>query len=85
MTTAIEERVSAPTPASARPPEAGPLRPRISATPALAELLRQAIKHYERHVLAWYALGRIGQARLARETIAGYRRALTDADRLPLS
>jgi hypothetical protein len=80
MTTAIAERVSTPTPAIARSLEAGVPHSTTSATLPVAELVRQAIKHYERHVLAWYALGRVGQARLARETIAGYRRALTDAD-----
>jgi hypothetical protein len=39
-------------------------------------LLRDAIKYYERHVLAWYALGRLTQARSAREAIVNHRRAL---------
>jgi hypothetical protein len=42
-----------------------------------AALLRRATKHYERHVLAWYALGRPGDASVARETIARYRRQLS--------
>ena len=75
MTTAIEERVSAPISAIARWPEAGNPRSAASATLTVADLMQQAIKHYERHVLAWYALGRVAQARLARETLAGYRRA----------
>ena len=34
-----------------------------------AALLRRATKHYERHVIAWYALGRVADARIARERI----------------
>jgi|SRR5450755_1748935 len=41
-----------------------------------AALLRTATKDYERHVLAWYALGRVTEARSARETIRSYERAL---------
>jgi hypothetical protein len=41
-----------------------------------AALLREATKHYEQHVIAWYALGRVTEARSARETIMNYRRAL---------
>jgi putative two-component system protein, hydrogenase maturation factor HypX/HoxX len=37
--------------------------------------LRTAVKDYERHVLAWYALGRYADAQAARETIARRRRA----------
>ena len=39
------------------------------ANPAPGPTLRQAIKHYERHVLAWYALGRVTEARSARAAI----------------
>jgi putative two-component system hydrogenase maturation factor HypX/HoxX len=35
--------------------------------------LEAATKHYERHVLAWHALGRPADARAARERIARYR------------
>jgi hypothetical protein len=38
--------------------------------------LREATKHYERHVLAWYALGRQAEARSAHEAIVHYRQAL---------
>jgi hypothetical protein len=38
--------------------------------------LREASKYYERHVLAWYALGRVAEARSAREAIGRCRRAL---------
>jgi hypothetical protein len=39
-------------------------------------LLREAIKDYESQVLAWYALGRPRDARVARATIARHRAAL---------
>jgi hypothetical protein len=32
--------------------------------------------YYERHVLAWLALGRLGDVRSAREAIAQYQRAV---------
>jgi hypothetical protein len=35
----------------------------------LAMTPREAVKHYERHVLAWYALGRATQARATRAAI----------------
>jgi hypothetical protein len=35
-----------------------------------------AVKHYERHVLAWYALGRSADARAARDDIERRRRAI---------
>jgi hypothetical protein len=41
-----------------------------------AARLTEATKYYERHVLAWYALGRVAQARSAREAIVRYQRAL---------
>jgi putative two-component system hydrogenase maturation factor HypX/HoxX len=40
--------------------------------------LRAATRHYERHVIAWYALGRVDDARRAREAIASYRRAAAE-------
>lgn len=41
--------------------------------------LRAATRYYQRHVLAWYALGRIGEARRARDAIASCQRALAEA------
>jgi putative two-component system hydrogenase maturation factor HypX/HoxX len=61
---------------TARRPETEP----DSLTPAAARL-QAATRHYEQHVLAWYALGRIGEARAAREAIAHCREALTAEDR----
>jgi hypothetical protein len=43
----------------------------------LSDRLRDAIKDYERKVLAWYALGRPHDARAARAIIGRYRAALT--------
>ena len=40
-----------------------------------AARLREATERYERHVLAWYALGRVADARSAHEAIVHYRRA----------
>jgi hypothetical protein len=37
--------------------------------------LRAALRHYEQHVIAWYALGRVSEARAARATIERLRRA----------
>jgi hypothetical protein len=37
--------------------------------------LGEATKHYERNVLAWYALGRHAEARSARQAILRYRQA----------
>ncbi len=37
--------------------------------------LRMAVRDYERHVLAWYALGRSADARAARDAINRRRRA----------
>lgn len=42
-----------------------------------ATALRASVKHYERHVLAWYALGRVTEARAARDAIASQRSADT--------
>lgn len=41
-----------------------------------ATQLRTAVKDYERHVLAWYALGRSADAQAARNTIARQRHAI---------
>jgi len=41
-----------------------------------AARLTNATKYYERHVLAWYALGRVSEARSAREAILRHRQAL---------
>jgi hypothetical protein len=35
-----------------------------------------AIRHYEQHVIAWHALGRLTEARAARNEIARYRQKL---------
>ena len=54
-------------------------------TPCAADAgtqLRATVKHYERHVLAWYALGRSADARAARDTIDGRRRATRPAPSL---
>jgi hypothetical protein len=45
------------------------LEPEHQSREHTAALLRGATKHYERHVLAWYALGRVSDARAARERI----------------
>jgi hypothetical protein len=37
--------------------------------------LKSAIRHYERHVIAWHALGRVSEARAARARIEWLRRA----------
>ena len=41
-----------------------------------AERLRAATRHYEQHVIAWHALGRLSEARAARDDIAHYRQKL---------
>jgi hypothetical protein len=51
-----------------------------SLTPAAARW-QAATRYYEQHVLAWYALGRVSEARAAREAIAHYRKAVTAEDR----
>ena len=35
--------------------------------------LRAATRHYEQHVIAWYALGRVAEARVARDAITRHR------------
>jgi hypothetical protein len=42
-----------------------------------AARLKQAAWYYEQHVLAWYALGRVSEARSARAAIEACREALT--------
>jgi hypothetical protein len=44
--------------------------------PGAATRLTEATMYYERHVLAWLALGRLGDVRSAREAIAQYQRAV---------
>jgi hypothetical protein len=59
----------ATTPASSRGP-----------APATAEaMLRAQIRHYERHVLAWYALGRVQEARAAWNAVYHLRGCLANA------
>jgi hypothetical protein len=41
-----------------------------------AAALRAATRRYEQHVIAWYALGRVSEARAARDAIARCRRTL---------
>jgi hypothetical protein len=41
-----------------------------------AARLRAATRHYEQHVIAWHALGRLSEARTARDDIARYGRKL---------
>lgn len=41
-----------------------------------AARLRAATRHYEQHVIAWHALGRLSEARAARDDIALYRQKL---------
>jgi len=47
-----------------------------------AARLRAATRYYEQHVIAWYALGRLSEARAARDAIARYRQTAA-ADRSP--
>jgi len=44
--------------------------PSAQAPESAVTRLRAARRYYERHVIAWYALGRITQARAARAAIA---------------
>ena len=41
----------------------------------VSALLRARTRHYERHVLAWYALGRVPEARAAWAAVCELRRA----------
>jgi putative two-component system protein, hydrogenase maturation factor HypX/HoxX len=45
---------------------------------SMRERLRAATQYYERHVIAWYALGRVDDAHRAREAIASCQRALAE-------
>jgi len=47
-----------------------------SLTPAAARL-QAATRYYEQHVLAWYALGRVSEARAARQAITRCREGLS--------
>lgn len=51
-----------------------------SLSPAAARL-KDATTHYQQHVLAWYALSRVREARAAREAIAHCREALAAESR----
>ena len=42
--------------------------------------LRAQTGYYERHVLAWYALGRVREARAAWAAVSALRRRLADAE-----
>ncbi len=42
------------------------------------ERLHAAIRYYERHVISWYALGRVDEARRARDAIRSCRRAVAE-------
>jgi hypothetical protein len=57
----------------------GPRRtePQHGSLGPLAAPLREATKYYERHVLAWYALGRVAEAQAAREAIMHHQLTLT--------
>jgi hypothetical protein len=47
--------------------------PQHAALAPAAARFNDATKYYERHVLAWYALGRVSEARSARQAIAARR------------
>ena len=51
----------------------------LEARDRAAARLGDAVLRYERHVLAWYALGRHAEARAARAAIVGYEQALVAA------
>jgi hypothetical protein len=57
----------------------GPNRTQLQhgSLPPAAARFRAATRHYEQHVLAWHALGRVTEARSAREAILHYRQAPT--------
>ena len=62
-----------------RAPGRTPVRnvgPRERSAERAAADLRAATRYYERHVVAWYALGRVIEARAARDAVAGCRRTL---------
>jgi hypothetical protein len=65
-----------------------PVRPAASIAPAqrpparsAGALLVEATRYFERHVLAWYALGRVSEARSARKAIEHHRQALAGESR----
>lgn len=51
--------------------------PQPSSADHAAADLRAATRYYEQHVIAWHALGRIGEARTAREAVASCRQMLS--------
>lgn len=51
----------------------------LEARDRAAVRLGEAVLRYERHVLAWYALGRHAEARAARAAVVGYEQALLAA------
>ena len=55
----------------------------VATAASTRERLREATRYYERHVLAWYALGRVDLAGAARAEVRSHQRALDEAkDRL---
>jgi hypothetical protein len=48
-------------------------------TERTAAALRAATRHYEQHVIAWHALGRLSEARVAHAAIVRCRRRLAAA------
>jgi putative two-component system hydrogenase maturation factor HypX/HoxX len=74
--------ICATAPAPVLPPALGGSGAALSA----GERVRRATRYYERHVLAWYALGRVTEARQAREAIASGEPAAAATTRLdPMS
>ena len=63
------------TPAPTRAVLRGPGPQPSSAGHAAADL-RAATRYYEQHVIAWHALGRLSEARAARDDIARYQQKL---------
>ena len=63
----------------AQAPVRDPLRgidPQPGSAQHVAAQLRMATRHYEQHVIAWHALGRLSEARAARDDIARYQQKL---------
>jgi hypothetical protein len=54
-------------------------RPRRGSGDHAAARLRAACRYYEQNVIAWYALGRLVEARAARDAIARCRQELDAA------
>lgn len=69
---------------SGRQPRAATVKtstlPREPAPPTVRTLLRAQTRYYERHVLAWYALGRVQESRAAFAAVCALRRRVADAD-----